>query len=127
MPEQLDGRAVEDRLAAELLKIHCESHGKGARDARAYILDDLVVCLLDGIELLPNEEFMVGEGKGDAVVDVRRHYQQAIETTFRAAVERATGRRVISFASNTKLDDPHYEIETFRLGPVTEPEPGEPR
>jgi hypothetical protein len=41
-------------------------------------------------------------------------YQQAIETTFRAAVERATGRRVVSFASITKLS-PHYVVEVFRL------------
>ena len=39
----------------------------------------------------------------------------AIETTFRAAVERATGRRVVSFASVIKLD-PNYSVEIFRLG-----------
>ena len=52
---------------------------------------------------------------GDGVIEVRGRYQQAIETTFRAAVERITGRRVTSFASVTKLE-PNYVVEIFRLG-----------
>ena len=120
MPEEADRIEVERSLAADLLKIHCESYGKGSSEARVYLLDDLVICLLDGLELLPNEEFMVSQGHEDAVIEIRGKYQQAIEPSFRAAVERATGRRVVSFASNTKLDGPHYSIETFRLGPVNE-------
>jgi uncharacterized protein YbcI len=105
--------------------LHTESYGKGASSARVYILDDLVVCLLDEIELLPNEEFLIANGHADGVVDVRGRYQQAIETTFRAAVERITGRRAISFASLTMLD-PNYVVEIFRLGAPREfalPEP----
>lgn len=58
------------------------------------------------------------------MVEVRSRYQQAIEATFRAAVERATGRTVVSFVSATRLD-PHWSIEVFRLAPETEstPEP----
>jgi uncharacterized protein YbcI len=110
---------VEQDLAAELLKIHRESYGKGAGSARVYHLGDAVVCILDELELLPNEEFMIGEGHGAAVVEIRSRYQQAIETTFRAAVERATGRRVISFVSATKLS-PTWTVEMFRLGPERE-------
>jgi hypothetical protein len=55
------------------------------------------------------------------------NYQQAIETTFRAAVEGTTGRRVVSFASITKLS-PNYVVEVFPLGPGKEaplPDAGE--
>ena len=107
---------VEQQLAEELLRIHVESYGKGAGKAQVHYLDDTVVALLDDLELLPNEQFLVGAGKGDAVVEVRSRYQQAIETTFRAAVERATGRTVVSFVSATKLS-PNWVIEVFRLGP----------
>jgi uncharacterized protein YbcI len=107
---------VEQELAQELLRIHVESYGRGAGSARVHYLDDTVIALLDDVELLPNEEFLIGAGKGDAVVEVRSRYQQAIETTFRAAVERATGRTVVSFVSATKLS-PHWVIEVFRLGP----------
>jgi uncharacterized protein YbcI len=126
--DHVDLSNTEERLATELLEIHRESYGKGASAARVHILDDLVVCLLDDIELLPNEEFMVTAGQGDAIVEMRSRFQLAIETTFRAAVERATGRRVVSFASNTKLDDVNWVIETFRLGPIKQvplPEEGD--
>jgi uncharacterized protein YbcI len=105
---------TEAALADELLELHRSSYGCGAGKAKVQILDDMVVCMLDQIELLPNEEFMVEIGKGDLVVEIRSQYQEALETTFRAAVERATGRRVFSFASRTKLN-PHYTVEVFRL------------
>jgi uncharacterized protein YbcI len=115
---ELTTEEMERQLAQELLHIHETSYGKGAEHARAHILDDLVICLLDGVELLPNEEFLIKAGRGDAVLDIRTRYQQAIETTFRAAVERVTGQRVVSFASQTNLE-PNYVMETFRLGPNT--------
>jgi hypothetical protein len=73
--------------------------------------------LLDELELLPNEEFLVENGHDDAVVKLRSEYQQAIEPTFRAAVERATGRRVIAFASHVSVEEPRFAIEVFRLEP----------
>ena len=111
-----DIHAAEKALGEDLLRIHVDSYGKGAACATVHILDDSVVCFLDGLELQPSEEFLVASGRGEAVVDVRGRYEDAIETTFSAAVERATGRRVTSFASITKLD-PNYGLEVFRLGP----------
>ena len=107
---------VEEAIAADLLRIHRDSYGTGAGSVRAYINDDSVLVILDDLELQRSEEFMIGAGEGQSVLDVRNHYQQAIETTFRAAVERATGRRVVSFVSATKLD-PNYAVEIFRLAP----------
>lgn len=107
---------LERELAAELLRIHEESYGKGSAEARVHILEDLVVLLLDDIEMLPVEQFLIDAGEGQGVIEVRSRYQNAIEATFRAAVERGTGRRVVSFASITKLN-PNYVIEMFRLGP----------
>jgi len=112
-----DVAQIERDLAEELLRIHIDSYGKGAGSARVHYLEDTVLCILDELELLPNEEFLIGAGHGDGVVEVRARYQQAIEVTFRAAVERATGRRVVSFVSATKLS-PNWVIEVFRLGPV---------
>ena len=128
MPATPDPLAVEQDLAAELLQIHRESYGRGAGSARVYQLGDAILCILDELELLPNEEFMVGEGHGTAVIEIRGRYQQAIETTFRAAVERATGRQVTSFVSATKLS-PAWTVEIFRLGapreiPLEEPHDG---
>jgi uncharacterized protein YbcI len=119
---QEQGRGLEQTLSEEILRIHHESYGRGAARARAYILDDDVICFLDEIELLPNEEFLVDNGYADTVIGVRSKFQQAIETTFRAAVERATGRRVIGFASHTNLEA-NFACEMFRLAPADTSEP----
>jgi len=111
--------AVESALAEELLAIHIDSYGKGAGRTTVHLLDDAVICFLDDLELQRSEHFLIEAGRGDTVTQVRSDYQAAIETTFRAAVERATGRRVISFASVTKLS-PNYVIEIFRLAPREE-------
>lgn len=118
--EETDIRQIERELADELLRLHTESYGKGAEAARVHLIDDLVVCLLDGVELLPNERFLIESGEEQGVLEVRARYQQAIESTFSAAVERATGRRVVSFTSQTKLD-PDYSVEIFRLAPRQPP------
>ena len=113
---------VGEAILRDLLRIHEETYGKGATSAKTLVSEDLVVVMLDDIELQHNEQFLVGAGEAQAVIEVRGRYQQAIETTFRAAVERATGRRVVSFASVTKLD-PNYIVEIFRLAP-RQGEPG---
>jgi uncharacterized protein YbcI len=110
-----DARGVADSICRDILAIQRDSYGRGAEKATAHVLDDTVIVILDGLELLPNEEFMIERGRADAVRDLREHFQQAIESTFRAAVERATGRRVISFASHAQLDEPRFSVEIFRL------------
>ena len=103
-------------LGDELLRIHEESYGASARRVRVHLLADAVICFLDELQLMPSEEFLIDAGRGQAVIELRNEFQQAIETTFRAAVERATGRRVNSFVSATKLA-PNYAVEIFRLAP----------
>ena len=102
------------KIGDELLRIHSESWGAGAESAKTYVLDDAVICFLDGLELLPNEEFLLHEGKGELVVELRSKYQEAVGASFCAAVERATGRRVVQFMSDTSLD-PCFSVEIFRL------------
>ena len=116
MAEGHKGTELEQSLGAELLRIHEDSYGRGASAVKIHEVDDAVVVFLDGLKLQRTEEFLVDAGHQDTVIQTRGQYQQAIEPTFRAAVERATGRRVISFASITKLD-PNYVCEIFRLAP----------
>jgi uncharacterized protein YbcI len=111
------GEQIKAAIANELLEIHEESYGRSAERAISEVIDDTLVVLLDGLELLPNEEFLVGEGREDAVAELRTKYQKAIEPTYRAAVERATGRQVIAFASHVSLQEPRFAVEIFRLEP----------
>lgn len=112
-----DDREVADSICRDILAIQRDSYGRGAEKATAHVLDDTVIVILDGLELLPNEEFMIGRGQADAVQELREQFQQAIGSTFCAAVERATGRRVIGFASHAQLDEPRFSVEIFRLEP----------
>jgi uncharacterized protein YbcI len=106
---------VREEVSREILRIHEESYGKGAGEAKAFVGEDFVVVVLDDLELLPNEKFLLEHGKHETVVQVRHQYQQAIQASFRAAIERATGRTVMGFASTTSIDEPPFMAEIFKL------------
>ncbi len=74
------------------------------------------MVILDELELLPNEELLVRRGDQDTVLQVRARYQRVIQASFSAAIERATGRSVIGFASTTSIDKPPFVAEIFKLG-----------
>jgi uncharacterized protein YbcI len=109
-----DTATLERELGTELLQIHEGCYGKSAGSTKVVVADDTIVVFLDDLELQLNEQFLVDAGVPRAVVEQRARFQEAIETSYRAAVERVTGRTVISFASATKLD-PNYAVEIFRL------------
>jgi uncharacterized protein YbcI len=106
---------VHDELAREILRIHEESYGRGAQRARTLMGKDFVVVILDDLELLPNEKFLIENGKAETVTQVRTQYQHAIRSSFSAAVERATGRTVVGFTSATSIDEPRFMAEIFKL------------
>jgi uncharacterized protein YbcI len=108
---------IADEICRDLQAIHIGAYGRAAASAQAHLLDDTVIVLLDGLELLPNEEFLISQGHDELVASVRTQFQQAIGPTFRAAVERATGRRVIGFASHVQVEEPRFMAEIFRLEP----------
>jgi uncharacterized protein YbcI len=106
---------VKDEVAREVLRMYEESYGKGATKAHTYLGEDFVIVVLDELKLMPNEQFLVEKGRRDVVLTVRTQYRHAIQAGFRAAIERATGRRVIGFASTTSLDEPRFVAEIFKL------------
>jgi uncharacterized protein YbcI len=110
-PSLADART---EIAAEVLEVHQKSYGTGAGEVSVHILDADVFVVLDQLELSTAETTLLEAGHADLVSDVRAAFQRAIETTFRAIVERATGRRVTSFLSSTSIDS-LYSVEIFRL------------
>ncbi len=108
---------VTDEIADSIHRIYEESYGRGAEHATAGLIGDFVIVVLDSLELLPNEELLVGSGQRDAVAQVRHQYEDVIQPTFRAAVERATGRKVIGFESTTSIDEPRFMVAIFKLEP----------
>jgi uncharacterized protein YbcI len=106
---------VRDAIASEIMRIHEEAYGRGAATGEALVSDEWVIVVLDGLELLPNESLLVESGRQEVVYQVRSQYQQAIRSSFSAAIERATGRRVIGFASTTSVEEPRFMAEVFKL------------
>lgn len=111
--ESLDPQEMASSISQEMVRIHKGSYGQGPRSAKTYVLDDVVLSVID-IELSPVEKALVDFGRHDLVREVRHGFQQAIDASFKAAVERATGRTVIGFVSDINIDPP-FEIELFRL------------
>ena len=109
--------AIESQISQELIRIHEESYGAGVRQATTYFLDDVVLVVLD-VELTPAEQTLIDGGSGDAVRGQREAFQKVIGATFTAVVERATGRKVVSFMSHMQMD-PIYSVEMFRLAPAS--------
>jgi uncharacterized protein YbcI len=117
--ERLSGGALNAALANELGKLVAEFTGRGATRSRAFVHQDLVVCLLqDGATR--GEQNLVAAGRSELVRLQRDALQHVMAPQLIAAVERLTGRRVRNFLSGTD-EEGMSAIEAF----VLEPEPPE--
>ena len=85
-----DPEGLADSISQEMVRIHADSYGHGEVGAKTYILDDFVLSVID-IELLPSEQVLVDSGRPELVRQARHGYQEAIDVSFKAAVERVTG------------------------------------
>ncbi len=113
--ERLSGGTLNAALADELGKLVADFTGRGATRSRAFIYQDLVVCLLeDGATRA--EQNLVAAGKSDLVRLQRDALQRAMGPHLIAAVERLTDRRVRTFLSGTD-EDGGAAIEAFVLEP----------
>ena len=110
----IDG-AMRSAISQAIVRIHAEHYGKGATQAKTYVWDNLVVTVLRDV-LTVAERTLVDVERPDTVRDVRTTFQLRLEATFRAAVERLTGRTVLSFMSQV---DPArgLGVEVFVLQP----------
>jgi uncharacterized protein YbcI len=111
----IDG-AMRSAISQAIVRIHAEHYGKGATQAKTYAWDNLLVTVLRDV-LTVAERTLVDVGRADTVRDVRTTFQFTMEQTFSSAVERLTGRRVLSFMS--QVDPAHgLGVEVFVLEPL---------
>ena len=100
-------------ISDELVRLHKEFHGRGPDKARTYYTDDVIVCLMGGgFERV--EQSLLESGRGGAVVNQRREFQDMMQERFRAAVERLTGRKVLAVMADSH-QDPDLLLEVFVL------------
>jgi uncharacterized protein YbcI len=103
------GRDIS-RAMVGLFKEHV---GRGPTVAKAYIHDDLVVCMLHDT-MTKAEKTLTDEDKADEVRQIRRSFQGLFREQACAEVERIVGRKVIAFLSDHAVD-PDWAIEAFVL------------
>ena len=103
---------ISDGIVA-LLK---EYYGRGPEQAKTYVDNDLVVCLLRG-GFTRVEQTLLEAGHSDDVIRQRMVFQDVMRDRFNDVVTTATGRRVIGFMSGNQ-QDPDMLCEVFVLAPT---------
>lgn len=99
-----------------------DATGRGPTGARCTIDRDVVyVFLQDGLSA--GERTLVDRGHEDAVLSLRRTYQQAAREDMTSAVAEITGREVRAFLSADHFD-PDCAVEVFVLGPPRDTDAG---
>jgi uncharacterized protein YbcI len=101
------------RISREIVRLQAEYYGKGPTKAKTYIVDDLVVVVLEE-SFTRAEKTLAERGEGAAVQHIRRRFQQQMAEDFTSVVEQATGRRVRTFLSETDIAE-DVSVETFLL------------
>jgi uncharacterized protein YbcI len=87
--------------------------GRGPTQARTYIADDLVTCVVRDT-LTKGERTLVEHGRGEHVLNTRKEWQDTMGAELTAAVEELTKRKVIAYLSQNHID-PDLGIESFVL------------
>ena len=100
-------------ISKEIVRLQSEYYGKGPTRAKTYIVDDLVVVVLEE-SFTRAEKTLVERGEREAIQHIRRRFQQQMAESFISIVEQATGRRVRVFLSKTDVEQ-DVSVETFLL------------
>ena len=100
-------------ISQEIVRLQAEYYGKGPTKAKTYIVDDLVVVVLEE-SFTRAEKTLAERGEREAIQHIRRRFQQAMADSFTSVVEQATGRKVRAFLSETDIEH-DVSVETFLL------------
>jgi uncharacterized protein YbcI len=100
-------------ISKEIVRLQAEYYGKGPTKAKTYIVDDLVVVVLEE-SFTRAEKTLAERGEREAIQHIRRRFQQAMADSFTSVVEQATGRKVRVFLSETDIEQ-DVSVETFLL------------
>jgi uncharacterized protein YbcI len=100
-------------ISTEIVRLQAEYYGKGPTRAKTYIVEDLVVVVLEE-SFTRAEKTLAERGEREAIQQIRRRFQQHMADSFISVVEQATGRKVRVFLSETDIAS-DVSVETFLL------------
>ena len=104
---------MRSMISTEIVRLQAEYYGKGPTKAKTYIIEDVVVVVLEE-SFTRAEKTLAERGERDAIQHIRRRFQQQMADSFTSIVEQATGRRVRVFLSETDIEQ-DVSVETFLL------------
>jgi uncharacterized protein YbcI len=107
------GAAAAD-ISNSIVHLFRTHYGRGPTKAKTYLFDDYVFCVLQNI-LTTSEQTLVEAGQHELVRKTRLSFQEVLKDEFMAAVEKATGRRVLAYHSQVVFE-PDMGFEIFVLG-----------
>ncbi len=91
---------IEDTISKKVIEFYVKTLGTGPREARTYIIEDMVIVRLKG-KLLPIEEQLLGGEQGiELVKTIRKAFHEINTHKLRSMVEEETGHKVISTHSD---------------------------
>src|SRR5947209_18871035 len=96
MPHSRTKGQIEAEISDAMVRLHREQTGRGPNQARAYIVEDLVIVRLQEI-LTPAERQLTGNPHGQSLV--KQFHQQMYEIArkdLESIVESATGAKVLN-------------------------------
>ena len=119
MPEANPPAALGESLAEisnALVGLHKRFYGKGPLRAKTFLIDNTVLCLLEGGFTIV-ERTLIDIGRDQVVRDLRHNFQLAMQDQYTEVVESRLGRKVVAYLSQVHTD-PDIAIELFMLEPT---------
>jgi uncharacterized protein YbcI len=117
----LTGDELLAAVTEAMVALHRRYHHRAPVSAKTLLLGgDLLACVLGGV-YTDVEKTMIELQQTALVHQTRSAFQHAMQHRFIAAIERLSGRDVLTFISNHHVG-PDLEIELFMLTPQDTPE-----
>ncbi|HSO99551.1 MAG TPA: Na-translocating system protein MpsC family protein [Solirubrobacteraceae bacterium] len=118
----LIGEELLAGVTEAMVALHQRYHHRAPVTAKTLLLgDDLLACVLGGV-YTDVEKTMIEIQRTTLVKDTRNAFQNAMQDKFVRAVERLSGRHVLSFSSSHHVG-PDIEVALFILSPEGSVEP----
>ena len=103
-------------ITTALVGLHKRFYGKGPVRAKTFLVDNTVLCLLQGGFTIV-ERTLIDIGRDQVVRDLRHNFQLAMQEQFTHVVEEALDRRVVAYLCQVHTD-PDVAVELFMLEPA---------
>lgn len=102
-------------ISNALVGLHKRFYGKGPVRAKTFLVDNTVLCLLEGGFTIV-ERTLIEIGRDQVVRELRHNFQLAMQDQYTEVVESRLGRRVTAYLSQVHTD-PDVAVELFMLEP----------